>query len=42
MGKKTTTIDEFRKNIKNIRNTKGDRFIEIETEIDTLASFKFK
>jgi S1-C subfamily serine protease len=36
-GKKTSTIEEFRKNIKNIRKTKGDKFIEIETEIDTLA-----
>lgn len=39
---KTNTLDEFRKNIKKTKNIKGDKFIEIETEIDSKIVISIK
>lgn len=36
-GIKTNTLGEFRKNIKHTKNIKGDKYIEIQTDIDSLV-----
>ena len=39
---KTNTLDEFRKNILKTKNIRGNKFIEIETEIDSKIVISLK